>query len=87
LLADDPELQEEYDKLGPRFAAISALITARERCGLTRAALAARMGVAPSAITRLESAAHSPRIDTLAEAAGVMGYDLDVRFKHRKRSK
>lgn len=84
-LERDPELRAECDKLGPRFAAIRALIHARERKGLTKAGLAELMGVKPSVVSHLESARHSPRIDTLAEAALAMGYELDVRFKRRAR--
>lgn len=80
ILADWPEAQAEYERLGPRFEAISALIDARKRENLTQAELARRMGVSPAVLSRLESAAHSPRLDTLAEAARAMGHRLEVRF-------
>ncbi len=38
----------------------------------------------PSVVSRLESAEHSPRLDTLAAAARAMGYELDVRFKRKR---
>lgn len=75
-----PEAQDEYERLGPRYAAISELIRARKREKLSQAELANRMGVSPAALNRLESAVHSPRLDTLAEAARAMGQRLVVRF-------
>ena len=75
-----PEAQEEYERLGPRYAAISELIRARKQTKLSQAELAERMGISPAALSRLESAAHSPRLDTLADAARAMGQRLEVRF-------
>ncbi len=46
--AGDPELQEEYERLGPRYAAIDALIRARKRAKLSQA-VSARVG--PSLFT------------------------------------
>ncbi len=80
-----PELDEEHEKQAPRFAAIQALIEARRRRKLSQADLARAMGVRPSVVSRLESAGHSPRLDTLAAAAQAMGYDLEVKFKRRSR--
>ena len=75
-----PEAKAEYDLLGPRFAVISELIRTRKETHLSQAELAKRMGVSPSVLSRLESATHSPRLDTLADAARAMGCELEVRF-------
>jgi ribosome-binding protein aMBF1 (putative translation factor) len=84
LRASDPALQHEYERLGPRYEAISALIRARHRAQLTQRELAERMGVTQSVVARLESAEHSPRLDTLAEAARALDCDLDIRFVKRR---
>ncbi len=75
-----PGAQEEYERLGPRYAAISELVRARKQEKISQAELADRMGISPAALSRLESAAHSPRLDTLADAARAMGQRLVVRF-------
>lgn len=84
LRSDHTELQAEYDRLGPRFAVISALVRARKRAGLTQAQLAERMGRSQSVIARLESAEHSPRLDTLLEAAQALDCRVDVKFVRKR---
>ena len=81
LFAKHPEVRDEYERLGPRYEAISELIAAREGENLTQAQLAERMGVSQSVVARLESGEHSPRLDTLVAAARAMGRTLAVEFK------
>lgn len=80
MLAGNPSLKAEYDRLGPRYAAISALIRARNSAKVSQSELARRMKVRQNTVSRLESGEHSPRIDTLAAAAEALGYDLRVTF-------
>ncbi len=84
LLNSDPEFKTEYDRLGPRFEAITALIRARTAQRVSQSELARRMNVAPNTVSRLESGEHSPRIDTLAAAARAMGYEFHVKFVKSK---
>ena len=86
LLARSPGVKVEYDKLGPRFAAISELIRARNATSISQSELARRMNVTPNTISRLESAEHSPRLDTLAAAAEAMGYEMRLKFVKPKTS-
>ena len=86
-LEGNPRLALEYDKLGPRFKAAVRLVDTRKRLGLTQTELARRMKVHPHVVSRLESAQHSPRLDTLALAAIAMGYDLQVRFAKKPAAK
>lgn len=81
MFAADPKLRAEYENLGPRFDAVIGLIRARQQAGLTQTQLARRMGVSQGVLSRLESAWHSPRLETLAAAARALGYTLEVRFK------
>ncbi len=84
LRAEDPALQDEYDRLGPRWDAITEIMRARSREGLTQRDLAQRMGVSQAVVARLLSGEHSPRIDTIAAAADAMGYDLEIRLVKRR---
>ena len=84
LVAADPEIQEEYDTLRLRRTIIDQLRSLREQKKWTQQQLADAAGVTRSAIARLESAEHSPRLETLHAAARVLGYDVDVRFKRRR---
>ena len=86
LRAEDPELQREYDRLGPRFQVIDALVKARKRRRLSQRELAERIGVAKTVISRLESGEHSPRLETVYDIARALGYRLDVKLvKERNR--
>ena len=77
------DFREAYDALGPRFEALRALIRARSREEVPQTELARRMNVPANVISRLESGAHSPRIDTIAEYARALGYDLKIRLVKR----
>ena len=80
LLAEHPEVREQYERMKPRYEALSALIRARQAAGLTQAQLAKRMGRRQSLISEIESGRRSPRFETLADAARAMGYELRVEF-------
>lgn len=83
----DPELHGEYERLGPRFDAISELIRARQRMGLSQSELARRMKVKANVVSRLESGEHSPRLDTLAAAAQAMECELRVKFVRPRKAR
>lgn len=80
LLAEHPEVREQYERMKPRYEALSALIRARQEAGLTQAQLAKQMGRRQSLISEIESGRRSPRFETLADAARAMGYELRVEF-------
>ena len=82
--AEDPELNAEYEAMGPRFEAIRELISARKKAGLSQTALAKKMGVSQAVIGRLESGQNSPTIDTLAKAARALGGELVVHVRKQK---
>ena len=84
VVAGDAEIQEEYEALRLRRAIIARLRALRERKRWTQQQLADAVGMPRSAIARLESAEHSPRLETLHAVARVLGYDVDVRFKRRR---
>ncbi len=83
----DPELQREYERLGPRFDLVRQLIRARKRAKLTQRELGERVGVSKNVITRMESGEHTPRLETAQEVAKALGYRLEVRLvKERARA-
>lgn len=81
--ATDLETRTEYERLGPRFQAVTAILDARLKAGLSQQALAEAMGTTRSAVSRLESGRHSPSVDTLAAAAEALGCDLEIRIRPR----
>jgi ribosome-binding protein aMBF1 (putative translation factor) len=50
-----PGFTEAWDALEEEYAALGALLEARQKAGLTREALALKMGTTKSAVSRLES--------------------------------
>jgi DNA-binding XRE family transcriptional regulator len=80
LRAQDPELQAEYERLKPRFDLVDELIRARKQAGLTQADLARRAGVSRHTIASLESAEHSPRLETVVAVARALGRTVEVRL-------
>jgi ribosome-binding protein aMBF1 (putative translation factor) len=80
----NPELQAEYERLRPRYEIVKQLILARRKEKLSQRDLAAQLGVSPSAIGRIESAEHSPRLETVVDIADALGYRLDVKLIRKK---
>ena len=85
LRAGDPELQREYDRLGPRFRLIEAMVRARKARKLSQRELAEQIGVTKTVISRLESGEHSPRLETAYDIAEALGYRLDVKLVRERR--
>lgn len=77
-LLADPATKREFDKLAPRYALISELISARIKNKMTQRDVAERVGTKQSAIARLESGNVNPSLEFLRKIAAVMGYKLTV---------
>ena len=69
----NPNVKAEYDRLGPIYEVVGALIDARHEAGLTQAQLAERMGTKQSVIARLEGARRLPSLDMVARYAAATG--------------
>ncbi|MGE3856619.1 MAG: helix-turn-helix transcriptional regulator [Dehalococcoidia bacterium] len=82
---ENPAVHAAYDRLGARFSAITQLLRARTRAGVSQQGLAEAMGTTRSAVSRLESGKHSPSVDTLSDAAAALGYELQIKFVKRRR--
>lgn len=80
-MLNDPEFKEEYDKLGPRYEAISLIIQARIDLKITQEELARRIGTKRSNISRLESGNYNPSLDFLYKIAKGLGKELHIEFR------
>lgn len=78
----NPEFKAAYDALEDEFSALDALLHARKQAGLTQAEVAERMGIAQSALARIESSLgsrkHSPSLATLRRYAEACGKKLTI---------
>lgn len=83
-LLADPALKAAYDALEDEYAALRAILSARQEAGLTQAQVAERMGTTASAVSRLEaslaSEKHSPSFATLRKYAAACGKRLVISF-------
>ena len=77
-LLQDKTVKKEYDKLTPRYKAISQLICARINQGITQKKLAQKIGTKQSAIARFEAGNVNPSLGFLEKIAEVMGYKINV---------
>lgn len=57
---------------------IDAMVRVREKNNLSQAQLAEICGVKQSAIARMESASHSPQIDSMLKVLLPLGYTLKI---------
>jgi len=69
---------EEEDMIELEKSLIKAFIDAREQSGLTQTQLSELCGVKQPVIARLESAAHSPQINSMIKVLKPLGYTLAV---------
>jgi ribosome-binding protein aMBF1 (putative translation factor) len=74
----------EQARLAPYEALARMVIARRIRYGLTQQQLAVRMGTSVSAISRVESGAHRPSVETLERLARAFGERLMLGFEDRE---
>ena len=73
---------EEEEMINLEKALISAVVEAREKSGLTQKQLSELCGIKQPVIARLESAAHSPQINSIIRILKPLGYSLAVVKEH-----
>lgn len=78
---EDERFKSEYDKLRPRYEAISQIIAARKEQNITQEELARRVGTQKSNISRLESGNYNPSLDLLIKIAKALGKNLNIQFR------
>ena len=74
----DPEIKAEYDRLGPRYEIIEAIIRKRLEKGMSQKQLAEKMGTKQSALSRLESGNYNPTLAFLRKVATALGSEVHV---------
>jgi DNA-binding XRE family transcriptional regulator len=74
----DPIIKAEYDRLGPIYEVVGAMIEARHDEGLTQKEVADRMGTTQSAIARLENARQLPSLAFVTRYATAIGRKVDL---------
>lgn len=75
------EVKQAYDALESEFTLIDALLTMRQKAGLTQEEIAQRMGTQKSNISRLEKGNGNPSWKTLEKYAHACGFDVTMKFK------
>ena len=76
----DSAFKAEYDALEAEFAIIQAMITARQKTGMTQKQLAERTGIHQSDISKLERGNANPSLRTLQRLAAGMGMKIKLEF-------
>jgi HTH-type transcriptional regulator/antitoxin HipB len=76
--ARDPGFREACERRRPRFEFGCALIGARLDAGLTRRAMAERLGVKQSALARWEAGETMPTLDTLFRVAKALNLEFAI---------
>ena len=74
----DPKVKAEYDRLGPEYEIIEAIIRQRLKKGLTQKQLAQKMGTKQSALSRLESGNYNPSLAFLKKVATALNSQLHI---------
>lgn len=77
----DPQVQQAYTDLAPRFAVVRQLIALREQRGLSQRDLADRAGMKQPQLARLETGQVEPRLDTLQRLAAALNCNVHVSFE------
>ena len=79
-LLKNPEVRQEYERLGPAYDIAQTLIEARVRAKLTQAEVAKRMGTTQSAVARMESGKHVPKMASVLTYAEATGSRAEIRL-------
>ena len=81
------QIKESRETELEKLRIVDSLIRLREKCGLTQAKLARRIGATQPFIAKLESGeAHNFSLETLVKLAMAMNSDLEIQF-HPHRAK
>jgi len=80
-LLKEKAVRDEYEKLGPQFRTIQAIIEKRLKQGLSQKELAERMGTRQSAISRFESGTYNPTITFLQKVTKALNARMEIVIK------
>jgi len=74
----NPKIKAEYNRLGPEYDIIEAIIRQRIKKGLTQKQLAKKIGTKQSSLSRLESGNYNPSLSFLKKVATALDSDLHI---------
>lgn len=77
-LLKNKKVRDSYEKLGPEFELIGAIIEKRIRKGMSQTTLAQKIGTKQSAIARLESGSYNPSVAFLDKVAKALDAELTI---------
>jgi DNA-binding XRE family transcriptional regulator len=77
-LLNTPEAIRGYQEADKELALVEMLYEMREKAGLSKSALAERMGITPSAISRLEGNPLGASMKTLNKYAHACGANINI---------
>jgi len=77
-LLKNPKIKAEYNRLGPEYDIIEAIIRQRIKKGLTQKQLAKKIGTKQSALSRLESGNYNPSLSFLKKVATALDSNLHI---------
>lgn len=80
-LLKDKEVRQEYDRLKPEYDLIVKLIKKRLKRGMTQLDVAKKMGTKQTAVSRMESGAHSTSIGRYSQYADAVGGKIEFNLK------
>lgn len=80
-LLENPDVKAEYELLAPQYELIRQIIALRQDQHLTQKALAEKVGLKQSAISRFESGNHNPSLAFLQRLAQGLGKSLHIELR------
>ncbi|CDH32679.1 helix-turn-helix domain-containing protein [Xenorhabdus bovienii] len=81
-LLDTPAAIQAYNDADQELVIVEMLYQMRERAGLSKSELAKKLGISPSAITRLEGNPLGASVKTLSRYASACGANIDIRMTY-----
>lgn len=81
LALSNPQVKSAYEKLGPEFSIIRAIIEKRLKLGLTQSELAQKIGTKQSALSRLETGSSNPSLAFLKKVAAGLDSELIITLR------
>ncbi|CDM92161.1 helix-turn-helix domain-containing protein [Xenorhabdus bovienii] len=79
-MLDTPAAIQAYQDADQELAIVEMLYQMREHAGLSKSELAKKLGISPSAITRLEGNPLGASVKTLSRYASACGANIDIRM-------
>lgn len=76
----DPDFKAEWEAIQPEMAIAQAMISAREKNGVTQQKLSETTGIAQADISKIEHGSANPSLKTLQRLAAGLGMVLKIEF-------